>query len=141
MRYCTQCHKITIGKPRYCNFCGSSYDVKLCPARHPNPRTAEICSECGSRDLSAPAPKLAFWIRPVLYVVTLLPGVVLLIVSVQFFIGVVTLLLTNRPLRIEVLLLGLALGLVWYGYMLLPNEINGLFHTRWHESKRNQNRS
>ena len=48
MRYCNQCHRITPGEPLFCNLCGRSYDFKLCPHRHPNPRNAEVCSECGS---------------------------------------------------------------------------------------------
>ena len=56
MRYCNECHRMTAGEPLFCNFCGRSYDLKLCPHRHPNPRNAEICSECGSRDLSTPHP-------------------------------------------------------------------------------------
>ncbi len=31
MRYCNQCHRITAGEPLFCNFCGRSYDFKLCP--------------------------------------------------------------------------------------------------------------
>jgi RNA polymerase subunit RPABC4/transcription elongation factor Spt4 len=57
MRYCSNCKKLTAGKPPYCNFCGRSYGVRLCPRGHNNPRAAEACSECGSMELSTPAPK------------------------------------------------------------------------------------
>jgi len=56
MRYCSNCKKLTAGKPPYCNFCGRSYGVRLCPRGHKNPRAAEACSECGSMELSTPAP-------------------------------------------------------------------------------------
>jgi RNA polymerase subunit RPABC4/transcription elongation factor Spt4 len=53
MRYCRNCRKFTAGKPAYCNFCGRSYSVKLCPRGHRNPRSADACAECGSRELRA----------------------------------------------------------------------------------------
>jgi hypothetical protein len=33
--------------------------VKFCPRLHPNPRGAEFCRRCGSRDLSLPQPPSA----------------------------------------------------------------------------------
>ncbi len=57
MRYCSNCKKLTSGKPPYCNFCGRSYGVRLCPRGHKNPRAAECCSECGSPELSMPSPQ------------------------------------------------------------------------------------
>lgn len=54
MRYCRNCRKFTSGKPAFCQFCGRSYGVKLCPRGHKNPRAANACSECGSHELSTP---------------------------------------------------------------------------------------
>ena len=59
MKYCYECGRMTGGEPRYCQFCGRTYDVKLCPRRHENPRFAEVCSQCGSRELSTPQPKVS----------------------------------------------------------------------------------
>ncbi len=59
MKYCYECGRITAGEPLFCNFCGRSYNVKLCPRHHPNPRIAEVCSQCGSRELSTPQPKVS----------------------------------------------------------------------------------
>ena len=58
MKYCYECGCTTAGEPLFCNYCGRSYDVKLCPKLHVNPRLAEACSQCGSRDLSTPQPKV-----------------------------------------------------------------------------------
>jgi len=58
MKYCYNCNRITSGTPLFCNFCARSYNVKLCPRKHSNPRKAEACSQCGSRDLSTPQPKV-----------------------------------------------------------------------------------
>jgi RNA polymerase subunit RPABC4/transcription elongation factor Spt4 len=57
MRFCNNCKKITAGKPPFCNFCARSYNVKLCPRGHTNPRAANACSICGSTELSTPAPQ------------------------------------------------------------------------------------
>ncbi len=59
MKYCYECGRMTAGEPLFCNFCGRSYDVKLCPRRHINPRIAEVCSQCGSRELSTPQPRVS----------------------------------------------------------------------------------
>ncbi len=36
--------------------------LQALPARHPNPRNAEICSQCGSRELSTPHPHVPLWL-------------------------------------------------------------------------------
>lgn len=58
MKFCYACGHTTGGEPLFCNSCGRSYDVKLCPKLHVNPRLAEACAQCGSRDLSIPQPKV-----------------------------------------------------------------------------------
>src|SRR5438552_3410484 len=60
MKYCYQCGRITAGEPVFCQSCGRSFDVKLCSRLHVNPRYAEVCSHCGSRELSTPQPKVPF---------------------------------------------------------------------------------
>jgi hypothetical protein len=63
MKYCYHCGHITPGEPLFCNSCGRTYDVKLCSSRHPNVRSAEVCSQCGSRDFSTPQPRVPIWTR------------------------------------------------------------------------------
>ena len=58
MKFCYSCGHTTGGERLFCNSCGRSYDVKLCAKLHVNPRTADACSQCGSRDLSTPQPKI-----------------------------------------------------------------------------------
>src|SRR5205807_5666047 len=84
MRYCHNCGKVTTGEPMFCQFCGRTYDVKLCPRHHPNPRTAQICAQCGSRELSTPAPRMPFWLKLFALFLTVTPGVLLLFLSVLF---------------------------------------------------------
>jgi len=95
MRYCNNCHRITAGEPLFCNFCGRSYDSKLCPHRHPNPRSAEICSQCGSRDLSTPHPRMSVWLVPLLALLTALPGLLLLAITVSFALAFVQALVSS----------------------------------------------
>ena len=121
MRYCNQCHRITPGEPMFCNFCGRSYDFKLCPHRHPNPRNAEICSQCGSRELSTPHPRVALWLAPLVALLSALPGLLLVIISIAFAFGLVRTLLTDQALMFQAVLAGLMLAFLWYLYMHLPH--------------------
>ena len=121
MRYCNQCHRLTSGEPLFCNFCGRSYDSKLCPHRHPNPRNAEICSQCGSRDLSTPHPHVPLWLVPLVKLLTVLPGIALATMSIAFAFGLVRTLVTNQALMFQAVLAGLMLAFLWYLYSHLPH--------------------
>jgi RNA polymerase subunit RPABC4/transcription elongation factor Spt4 len=135
MRYCNQCHKITTGEPLFCNFCGRSYDYKLCPSRHPNPRNAEICSACGSRELSTPQPHVPLWLTICLRLLAVFPGLLLLAVSVLFLFGLVHALLTSPQLQAQFFAVGLMLALLWYLYMHLPHFLRHLLIRLFRRSK------
>jgi hypothetical protein len=126
MRYCNHCRRITTGEPLFCNFCGRSYNYKLCPHRHPNPRTAEVCNQCGSRELSTPHPKVSFWMASLLTVLSVFLGVMLLLLSVVFLLGFLQMLLSNQQLMFQFMLIGLLIGFLWWLYMQLPR-----FLRRW----------
>jgi RNA polymerase subunit RPABC4/transcription elongation factor Spt4 len=126
MRYCNHCHRITTGEPLFCNFCGHSYDFKLCPRHHPNPRSAEVCNQCGSRELSTPHPKVPLWMASLLAVLSIIPGALLFLLSVMFLLGFVRVLLSSRQLMFEFMLIGLVIGFLWWLYMQLPG-----FLRRW----------
>ncbi|MEN6532648.1 MAG: zinc ribbon domain-containing protein [Bryobacteraceae bacterium] len=135
MRYCNQCHRITAGEPLFCNFCGASYDVKLCPSRHINPRSAEVCATCGSRDLSTPAPPLPVWARAALWLLTYVPGVVLLLLSLFLLTQAIQEFLHDARLQGQVMILILMLGIFWYIYIQIPAFIRSLFKTIWGKAK------
>ena len=126
MRYCNQCHKITSGEPLFCNFCGRSYDFKLCQHRHSNPRNAEICSACGSRELSTPHPRIPLWLSPLLAVLSVLPGLMLLAITALFLVALIHALLTSPQLQFQLLLVGLMLAFLWYLYLHLPHVLRRL---------------
>jgi RNA polymerase subunit RPABC4/transcription elongation factor Spt4 len=120
MRYCNHCHRLTSGQPLFCNFCGRSYDLKLCPHRHPNPRTAEVCSQCGSRDLSVPHPQISFLFVAMIFILKTLSGLALILVTLAFLSGLLQALLSDQQLLFEFMLLGLLIGFLWWLYLKLP---------------------
>ena len=138
MRYCNQCHKVTPGEPLFCNFCGRSYDFKLCPQRHPNPRNAEVCNQCGSRELSMPHPRVPFWLRTLLVLLSLLPGLFLAAVSIAFVFGLVRALLINQQLQFQALMAGLMLAFLWYLYLHLPAVLRRFLTRLFRRSRHDQ---
>lgn len=111
--------------------------MKLCPHRHPNPRNAEICSQCGSRELSTPHPRIPLWLVPILAVLSSLPGVLLWLVTILFFFGLVNALVSSPELLSQLMLVGLMLGFLWYLYLHLPHFLRRFISRLFH---RNSNR-
>jgi len=120
MKYCYQCGRITVGQPLFCNFCGRSYDVKLCSGKHVNPRIAEVCSQCGSRDLSTPQPKVSAWWKLGEFLVRLLVGILLVCLSLLLVVATLQELLRNSQLQNGLVALGILLGVLWWMWSKLP---------------------
>lgn len=123
MRLCFSCHRITTGDPLFCNHCGRSYDLKLCRRLHPNSRSAEVCSECGSRELSTPQPRGRWYLRPLLLLVAPLPGLILWLGTVAFFFAFLKVLVTDQRLMLPMMLVGLMIGILWLIYVHLPSPL------------------
>lgn len=123
MRYCFSCKRLTAGEPLFCNHCGTTYDVRLCPRLHVNPRAARVCAQCGSSDLSTPQARRSFVTNAWYIAVSRLPGVLLLILSVWFFLALLSELLTNQQVQSEFFVLLLMLGIAWWAYTRLPRPI------------------
>jgi RNA polymerase subunit RPABC4/transcription elongation factor Spt4 len=138
MRFCPQCHRLTTGDPLYCNHCGSTYDAKLCPARHLNPRNAEVCAQCGSHDLSTPAPRLPLWLRSVLFTLSLLPGVLLALLLILIAVGILTQIATNGQIQTQLLILFLILSLLWWMYIHLPKFIQKALRSLWPSKRKDK---
>jgi hypothetical protein len=116
---------MTPGTPLFCNHCGRSFDVKLCPRLHPNPRIAEVCSQCGSRDLSTPQPAISNVWQVVQFSIRLI--IVLLIVYVVLA-GFLEF-LTSKETQNALLALGfLAIALFWL-WQMVPNWLRKM--VRW----------
>jgi RNA polymerase subunit RPABC4/transcription elongation factor Spt4 len=138
MRYCPQCKRLTAGDPLYCNHCGATYDAKLCPARHLNPRNAEVCAQCGSRDLSTPAPRMSLWLRPVLFLLALLPGVLLALLLLLVVVAMFQQLATNGQIQAQLVILLLRLAILWWFYIHLPKFIQKALRSLWSNKQKDK---
>lgn len=116
MTYCYHCGRMTAGTPLFCSFCGRTYDVKLCPRLHVSPRIAEVCSQCGSRELSTPQPKVSLGWKVLEFLTKVVFGTLLVYLSIA---GVVALLRT-REVQEGLVILGILLGILWWLWSLLP---------------------
>lgn len=117
MRFCNQCGKMTAGEPLYCSTCGRTYDVRLCPRQHANPRGAEVCSKCGSRELSTPQPKIPLGLQFLALMVRLVLGLLLFYATLSLFIALV------RSPQVQQLLVacGILLAVLWVLWSKLPD--------------------
>ena len=120
MRLCTNCYQITTGKPLFCNKCGRSFNIRLCSKLHVNPRAAKVCSECGSKDLSTPQPKIPLLLRPLVFLIGLGPGLVLIICAGVYLVFYVHKLITDPNGLLPLMCIGLYLGVVLLLWMMLP---------------------
>lgn len=120
MKYCFNCNRMTPGQPLFCNSCGRSYDVKLCPRRHANPRTAEACSQCGSRDLSTPQPRRPVWATPLGFLLSVIPGAFLSIASAVVLIAAIIAILQRPDMIVALVLLAIPFGILWAMWTQIP---------------------
>lgn len=122
MRRCTACFRFQPGTPTYCASCGRSFDVRICARGHHNPRGVQFCTECGSADLSTPAPAPSFLFRFSGFVLYL--GCALVIGTVSLVAGLAVLHSIDwtalTPPLIELLLV---LGLLYWTTTLLPGPV------------------
>jgi|SRR5579864_2077476 hypothetical protein len=121
MKYCYSCGRETGGEPLFCNFCARSYDVKLCPKFHVNPRFAEACSQCGSRELSIPHPKVPLSWQLSALLAYVLAGVFLTYISVPLVFGFLKNLFSHSEVHKSLILRGLALVTLWTLWVILPD--------------------
>ena len=120
MKYCYQCGRITTGEPLYCNTCGRSYNVKLCPRGHANPRSAEACSRCGNRDLSTPQPRVPIHIQAAAFLLSLLPGCLATVLGLVVVLLVIRQVFTNPQWLSALLFIAIVWGLLAWMWSELP---------------------
>lgn len=136
MKFCWNCGYMTAGEPLFCGSCGRSYDVKLCPRLHANPRRAEVCSQCGSRDLSLPQPKVPLLARVLLGLTKYLLGAVILAAAV-FLVGLALYIALRQPEVQEALvLIVLLLLILLFLWTRIPESVRR-FIQRWLKRKEN----
>lgn len=121
MKFCTNCRKLTAGDPMFCSTCGSTYDVRLCPRQHPNPRSAQVCSQCGSRDLSTAHPKKTLAGRVLIVFLQFLPGLLILSLTLLFFAALAVIVIRNEQWLLgRMMCLGIWLVFAWIVFLCLP---------------------
>lgn len=126
MRFCNSCKRFTPGEPMFCNFCGSTYDLKLCHSRHPNPRNAEVCSQCGSREFSRPAPELPLMFRGTGPLLKYLPAACLILVSAYIFVELLREILSDI-VNAQLLHIAFFVAMCWWLYIQAADFLSGLF--------------
>ncbi len=136
MRYCHTCQKITNGEPSYCNYCGRSYDVKLCGRGHINIRAAEVCSTCGSRELSIPQSRPSLKMRIFQFFALFVPFVALLLGTLLYMAVFLKTLFESPSQLLPMMLLGLALGLLWLSWIQLSSWLRRLLFGSGSRDKR-----
>jgi len=120
MKFCFNCNHMTPGEPLFCNWCGRSYNVKLCPRHHVNPRTAEACSQCGSRDLSTPQPRVPWWTAIVEYLLSIVPGAFLGLATVAIALAGIVAVINRPDMIIALALLTIPFGILWWAWSQIP---------------------
>ena len=141
MRLCTSCRRFTSGDPVFCGNCGRTYHVRLCPRLHVNPRTAQVCTQCGSRELTQPQPPVGASTAILLRLITILPGVVLLGLTALVGTGFLQALLTNQQVQGDLMVLLLLVGMAWVLYTQLPTGMRQVARWGWRAVKRVSRRS
>jgi hypothetical protein len=128
MKYCYACGHTTGGEPLFCNSCGCSYNIKLCPKLHVNPRIAEACSQCGSRDLSTPQPRIPVSWRLLAILVQAVSGLFLVYLSVSLLAAFLKD-CTRHEATPDRLIVGLFVVIVlWGSWSLLPDACRRIIH-------------
>lgn len=140
MKYCYECGRMTSGEPLYCNFCGRTYDLKLCPRHHPNPRIAEMCSQCGSRELSTPQPKVSVWWRILEWLMRMTVGALALILSAVLAVEFLKAIFRTPEGQAALVALGILAGILWCLWALLPHWFRKLVTRTFERRRRNHER-
>lgn len=132
MRYCNQCGKMTAGEPLYCSHCGRTYDVRLCPRQHVSPRGAQVCSQCGSRELSTPQPAIPIVLRFLALMARLVLGLLLVYATLSVLIA----LARSTQVRELAVACGLLLAVLWTLWSKLPDWSQRALRDFWIKQRR-----
>jgi membrane protein implicated in regulation of membrane protease activity len=87
---------------------------------HANPRSADVCSQCGSRELSTPQPKVPISWRLLECLARAFFAVIFGILIFIFGIALVEAVLESPQLQTGMILLAILLGTLWWLWSHLP---------------------
>lgn len=116
MKFCFACGSVTPGEPLYCSKCGCTYDVKLCPKHHANPRGAEVCAKCGSKDFSKPQPRVPVGLKLLALMMRLALGLLLFYATLALFVA----LARAKEVQQFFVAAGILLAVLWGLWTKLP---------------------
>ena len=122
MRHCTSCFRFHAGSPTFCSHCGHSFGVRICNRGHANQRTATYCAECGSADLSTPAPP-ASWLVHASGLALYGLSIIAVSVAVLAFVAAVIQNIALEAVAGPLVGLLLMLGLLYWTTSMLPGPI------------------
>jgi hypothetical protein len=108
---------MTAGEALYCSHCGRTYDVRLCPRQHVNPRGAEVCSKCGSRELSTPQPAIPVGLRFLALIARLVLGLLLFYTTLSLLVA----LASSPQVQQFCVASGILLAVLWALWSKLPD--------------------
>ena len=124
MTYCFQCGHTTPGTPLFCQHCGRTYNVKLCPRLHPNPRWADVCAQCGSRELSTPQPRVSVWWKVLELLLQAATGCFLAVLSIFLIVAF----LKSPQGQTVLITLALLILALWALWSMIPEWLRKLIH-------------
>jgi hypothetical protein len=138
MTRCANCFRYSLGQPTFCNHCGRSFDVRICTRGHVNPRGAQFCAECGSGDLSTPAPPAGFLFYLSQWVLRIVVVTTVVLIALSAVLGLLAA-LDWSAIGPRLLLLVLMVGFLYWTTTLLPGPIRKLGKhagkAAWHAMK------
>lgn len=123
MRYCTSCRRLSAGTPLFCIGCGRTFRVRLCPRLHQNSRRAEVCAQCGSRDLTEPAARARSTDRIVVLALRVLPVALVVIVPAIAMLAIVRAVLIDPELQREVMAMAVLITAATWAWRQLPGAV------------------
>ena len=85
-----------------------------------------------------PAPRVPFWLAPLLLLGSLLPGLVLVLLLILVAAGIMHEVLTNQTIQGQLVAILLILALLWYLYLKLPHFIQNMFRSLWRRPKKDK---
>src|SRR5207244_6343601 len=91
---------------------------------HANPRFAEVCSQCGSRELSTPQPRVSVWLHFLRLLLRIASGAFLALLSLVLL-GE---LLKSPAVQNSIVALGFLVIALWAAWSMLPDWFRKLIH-------------
>ena len=134
MKRCNFCFRYAPGEPTYCTTCGRTYDVRICSRGHVNGRGGQFCAECGSEELSTPAPPEGWLARLSRWSLQILVGASVGLTIVSAVLALFYLIDWPQVMS-RLVLLFLMLGFLYWTTTLLPGPIKKIGKTSQKVSK------